>query len=109
VSERLFESGDVAKEGASVGHCLRTCAREAVVDPAVPVSLLTIKDVVAYTRVSEKTIRRAIRDSKLRAFKPPGGLRFRLEDVDEWLELFTVEPDPPQQGGRRRTLSEVLA
>ena len=71
--------------------------------------LLTIGDVVAYTRVSEKTIRRAVRNGGLRAFKLPGGLRFRVEDVDAWLESYAVQPDAPGQGGRGRTLSELLA
>jgi excisionase family DNA binding protein len=75
----------------------------------LPSPLLTIREVAAYTRVSEKTIRRAIGDGRLRAFKLPGGLRFRVEDVDAWLESYAVQPDPPQQDGRRRTLSEVLA
>ena len=73
--------------------------------------LLMIRDVMIYSRVSEKTIRRAIGAGRLRAFKLPGGLRFRFEDVDAWLESYAVQPDPPRQGGgsRRRTLSEVLA
>ena len=74
-----------------------------------PAPLLTVRDVVAYTRVSEKTIRRAIGDGKLRAFRPPGGLRLRLEDVDAWIESYVLEPSSPQRGGGRRTLSEVLA
>jgi excisionase family DNA binding protein len=74
-----------------------------------PTPLLTVRDVAAYTGVSEKTIRRAIRGGRLRAFKLPGGLRFRVEDVDAWLESYLVQPDPPEQDGARRTLSEVLA
>jgi excisionase family DNA binding protein len=79
------------------------------VEPSLPLPLLTIRHVIAYTGVSEKTIRRAIRGGRLRAFKLPGGLRFRVEDVDAWLELNLVQPDPPEQDGARRTLSEVLA
>jgi excisionase family DNA binding protein len=74
-----------------------------------PAPLLTIKDVVAYTRVSEKTIRRAVSDGRLHAFKPPGGLRFRVEDVNGWLEAYAVPSVPLQQGGRQQTLSELLA
>jgi len=75
-----------------------------------PTPLLTIREVVMYTRVSEKTIRRGIRHGRLRAFKLPGGLRFRVEDVDAWLESYAVQPDPPaKQGGGHRSLSEVLA
>jgi excisionase family DNA binding protein len=73
------------------------------------IPLLTIRDVVAYTRVSEKTIRRAIRSDRLRAFNLPGGLRFRVEDVDAWVESYAVQPDHPQQPGGRQTLSDVLA
>jgi excisionase family DNA binding protein len=75
--------------------------------PTTP--LLTIKEVVTYTRVSEKTIRRATRDGRLRSFRLPGGLRFRLNDVDGWIDSFLVEPDPAQQTSKRRTLSDMLS
>jgi excisionase family DNA binding protein len=76
---------------------------------SAPAPLLTIRDVVAYTRVSEKTVRRAVRDGKLRAFRLPGGLRFRLQDVETWVDSFAVQPDPAPERGRRPMLSEMLA
>lgn len=70
---------------------------------------MTLGDVVAYTRVSEKTIRRAVRSGRLRAFKLPGGLRFRVADVDAWLESYIVQADAPRHDVRRTTLSDLLA
>jgi excisionase family DNA binding protein len=67
--------------------------------------LVTVKDVVAYTRQSDSTVRRAVRYGHLRAFSMPGGLRFRQEDVDAWVETFSVvSVEPPRQ-----TLSQKLA
>ena len=83
--------------------------REAGDREPFPTPLMTVQDVVAYTRVSDSTVRRAVRDGRLRAFKLPGGLRFRFEDVNAWVESCAVEPDPAQRRGARRTLSEVLA
>jgi excisionase family DNA binding protein len=75
----------------------------------VMTALLTIKDVVAFTRCSDSTVRRAVRHGRLRAFSMPGGLRFRQEDVDSWVEGFSVQPDPPQVTGTRPKLSDHLA
>lgn len=72
---------------------------------AQPSALLTIKDVVAYTRCSDCTIRRAVRHGSLRACLMPGGLRFRLSDVDRWVDEHAVQPvEVPRQ-----TLSQKLA
>jgi excisionase family DNA binding protein len=67
--------------------------------------LLTIKDVATFTRCSDSTVRRAVRHGHLRAFSMPGGLRFRQEDVDCWVDGFAVQPVE----ALRQTLSNKLA
>lgn len=70
--------------------------------------LLKIREVVDYTRASDSTIRRAVRQGRLRAYELPGGLRFRRDAVDAWIESFAVTPQP-QPNESKRTLSEVFA
>ena len=48
-------------------------------------NLMTIKDVVSYSRLSEPTIRRAVMRSTLKPFKDDGKKLFRKVDVDNWL------------------------
>jgi excisionase family DNA binding protein len=76
---------------------------------ARPGSLLTIKDVVAFTRCSDSTVRRAVRNGQLTAFSMPGGLRFRQEDVDGWVQAHAIHADVSQPVGRRPKLSDQLA
>ncbi len=49
-------------------------------------NLMTINDVVSYSRLSEPTIRRAIIRSTLKPFKEDGKKLFRRTDVDNWLK-----------------------
>ncbi len=49
-------------------------------------NLMTIKDLVAYTRLSEATIRRALMRGTLKPFKEDGKKLFRKSDVDVWLK-----------------------
>ena len=49
-------------------------------------NLMTIKDVVSYSRLSEPTIRRAVMRSTLKPFKDDGKKLFRKVDVDNWLQ-----------------------
>lgn len=46
---------------------------------------LTVQEVAAYARVDVKTIRRAISDGRLRAFKPVRKLLIREDDVPAWI------------------------
>ena len=50
-------------------------------------NLMTIKDLVQYSRLSEPTIRRSIMRGALKPFKEDGKKLFRREDVDTWLQL----------------------
>ena len=48
--------------------------------------LMTIKDIVKYTGLSDPSIRRNIQRGKLKAVKKEGKKLFRRVDVDNWLE-----------------------
>jgi len=49
-------------------------------------NLMTIKDLVQYSRLSEATIRRYIRRGTLKPIKEEGKKLFRRTDVDRWLK-----------------------
>ena len=49
-------------------------------------NLMTIKDLVQYSRLSEPTIRRSIMRGTLKPFKEDGKKLFRRTDVDNWLK-----------------------
>ena len=49
-------------------------------------NLMTIKDLVQYSRLSEPTIRRSIMRGALKPFKEDGKKLFRRTDVDNWLK-----------------------
>ena len=48
--------------------------------------LMTIKDIVRYTGLSDPSIRRNIQRGKLKAVKKEGKKLFRRIDVDNWLK-----------------------
>lgn len=47
---------------------------------------LTLKDVVAYLKLAEKTAYRLTSEGKLPGFKVEGSWRFKREDLDMWIE-----------------------
>ena len=47
--------------------------------------MMTLKDVTAYCRVSDATVRRAVSKGTLIPFKSNGKKLFRRVDVDNWL------------------------
>ena len=49
-------------------------------------NLMTVKDVVRYTSLSEPTIRRGVLRGTLKPFKEEGKKLFRRTDVDRWLK-----------------------
>jgi excisionase family DNA binding protein len=48
--------------------------------------ILTIKDVAAYLKVAEKTAYRLASEGKLPGFKVGGSWRFKLKDLEVWIE-----------------------
>ena len=47
---------------------------------------LTLQEVCAYSKLSESTIRRAVRVGRLKASQQTGKLLFRISSVDRWLD-----------------------
>ena len=47
--------------------------------------IMTIKEIAAYLKVTEKTIYRLAINSKVPAFKVGGSWRFRKAEVDQWI------------------------
>ena len=72
---------------------------------AHPTPLLTIPEVVAYSRASSKSVRRAIARDELKAYKLAGKWVCYLADVDAWI---TREPATPGEPARAK-LSDMLA
>ena len=48
--------------------------------------LMTIRDVIRYSKFSDATIRRHIMRNTLKPFKEDGKKLFRRTDVDKWLK-----------------------
>ncbi len=48
-------------------------------------AILTIKDVAAYLKVTERTIYKLAAAKKIPAFKVGGTWRFRATDIDGWI------------------------
>lgn len=56
---------------------------------------LTIKELAEYLGVAEITVRTWITQRKIRYYQPGGKLiKFKLSEVDEWIEASKVEADP---------------
>ena len=72
------------------------------------INLLTLREVAEAVKVSESTVRRWVRSRELSAYKvgKRGQLRFRVEDLEAFLERQKVGGDddglPPQGVGQRR-------
>jgi excisionase family DNA binding protein len=68
---------------------------------------LTVQEVAELARCEHKTVRRAIRDARLRAFRPAGRLLIRVDDARDWIEgqqVIPAESGPaPRISGRPRT------
>ncbi len=55
--------------------------------PAISDELLTVDDLTAYFKVNRRTVYRMLEDNELPfAIKVRGHWRFRLSDVQNWLE-----------------------
>ena len=59
---------------------------ESLLNQSSSPNLMTIKDLVQYSRLSEATIRRNIMRGTLKPFKEDGKKLFRKVDVDRWLK-----------------------
>ena len=48
--------------------------------------ILTLKEVAAYLKLTEKTAYRLVSEGKLPGFKVGGSWRFKRDDLDAWIE-----------------------
>jgi excisionase family DNA binding protein len=64
-----------------------------------PSTLLTLKQVCAYLSVSRSTIQDLIKETGLPGYKLRGQWRFRLHEVDAWLEGRKPVGDPVWTSG----------
>ena len=58
---------------------------ERLINQKNTLSLLTIKDIIQYTKLSKSTIRRAVLKGTLKPIKETGKKLFRQNDVDRWI------------------------
>jgi len=58
-------------------------------------TILTIKDVADYLKVTERTLYRLAQEGKVPAFKVGGSWRFRREDLDRWISDQTNAAEGP--------------
>ena len=61
--------------------------------------ILTLKQVADYLKLTERTLYRLIQEGKLPGFKVGNSWRFRLRDIDAWLEAQKAEV---RRDGERR-------
>ena len=56
--------------------------------------IMTMKEVAGYLKINEKTAYRLASARKIPGFKVGGSCRFRLSDIDNWIDKKTAD-----QGG----------
>lgn len=54
--------------------------------------MLDIEEVIARLEVSDSTIRRLVKDGKLRAYRIGRRLKFKPEDIDQFVESQVITP-----------------
>lgn len=62
--------------------------------------MLDIEEVAEKLKISDGTIRRLVREGKLRAYRiggKRGRLRFREEDLEQYIESALVKPDEEEE------------
>ena len=80
------------RAGPSRRQGTRQPARQDSPQNGHPAEFLSVKEAAEIIRLSEKFIRRAIKDGELRASKPRGRIRIKRADLYAWLEASLVEP-----------------
>ena len=63
-----------------------TKIEKVIEDKRVP-NLMTLKQVIEYSQLSQSTIRRSLLKGTLKPFKDEGKKLFRKSDVDRWLNI----------------------
>jgi excisionase family DNA binding protein len=57
-----------------------------------PERLITVADLAETLKVSTKTVYRLVESRKLPHYRLAGGLRFRMADVNDYVDACRVEP-----------------
>ena len=62
--------------------------------------ILTLQEVAAYLKLTDKSIYRLAQSGRITAFKAGGAWRFRLSDIEEW--IVANMNTPPQRKAKGR-------
>lgn len=72
--------------------------------------VMNLEEVATYLKVSERTILREIKEGKIKAFRVGGrSLRFRREDVEEYIRKQEVRPEDVQPESKSEEHAEDAA
>ena len=63
--------------------------------------ILTIREVSAYLKVTERTIYRLSAAKRIPAFKVGGAWRFSKSEIDLWIHRQSEEPGATDEPGRK--------
>ena len=62
--------------------------------------VMTIREVAAYLKLTEKTAYRLAADGEIPGFKVGGAWRFRKRDIDSWIEARKLQSGGSGVGNR---------
>lgn len=71
-------------------------------------NIFTLREVAQYLKVTERTVYRLLASQSIPAFKVGGSWRFRLTDLNLWIERQT-SPAPEQRRMRTSTAGAARA
>lgn len=57
----------------------------------MPNEILTLKEIAEYLKLTEKTAYRLAAEGKLPGFKVGGSWRFKLADIEAWIEIKKIK------------------
>ncbi len=64
--------------------------------------VMTVRKMVEYLKVKERTIYRLVAKGGIPAFKVGGSWRFRRAEIDEWITRSTQDGNSKDSGRRRK-------
>jgi excisionase family DNA binding protein len=63
-------------------------------------TMLDIKEVMERLDLSDSTVRRLVKDGKLRAYRIGVRLKFKQEDIERYIESQVVTPTPRDESAK---------
>ena len=60
---------------------------------ALPINVMTVREVSAYLRVHPSTIYRLLKHNQIPAFRVGSDWRFNVESIDRWIILAAAEAE----------------